>query len=164
VRQPFKINKLERLQNALTSAPIFPTIWRLALPNIFAMTASALVTIAETWYVGQLGLLPLAGMALVFPMVMLQQMLSAGSMGGGISSAVSRALGANDLVKANALVLHATLISLGIGLFFTFIFVFFSRHIFTAIGGQGEALEHCLSRRCEYLADKLFHICPAWHW
>lgn len=45
------------------------------------MTASALVTIAETWYVGQLGLLPLAGMALVFPMVMLQQMLSAGSMG-----------------------------------------------------------------------------------
>ena len=88
------------------------------------MTASALVTIAETWYVGQLGLLPLAGMALVFPMVMLQQMLSAGSMGGGISSAVSRALGANDLVKANALVLHATLISLGIGLFFTFIFVF----------------------------------------
>ena len=109
------------------------------------MTASALVTITETWYVGQLGLLPLAGMALVFPMVMLQQMLSAGSMGGGISSAVSRALGANDLVKANALVLHATIISLGIGLFFTFIFVFFSRLIFTAIGGQGEALEHCLA-------------------
>ena len=68
------------------------------------MTASALVTIAETWYVGQLGLLPLAGMALVFPMVMLQQMLSAGSMGGGISSAISRALGANDVAKANALV------------------------------------------------------------
>ena len=109
------------------------------------MTASALVTIAETWYVGQLGLLPLAGMALVFPMVMLQQMLSAGSMGGGISSAVSRALGANDVAKANALVLHATLIALGIGLFFTFIFVFFSRPIFTAMGGQGEALEHCLA-------------------
>jgi putative MATE family efflux protein len=109
------------------------------------MPASALVTIAETWYVGQLGLLPLAGMALVFPMVMLQQMLSAGSMGGGISSAISRALGANDLVKANALVLHATLIALGIGLFFTFIFVFFSRPIFTAMGGQGEALEHCLA-------------------
>ena len=108
------------------------------------MTASALVTIAETWYVGQLGLLSLAGMALVFPMVMLQQMLSAGSMGGGISSAISRALGANDTAKANALVLHATLIALGIGLFFTLIFLLFSRPIFTAIGGQGEALEHCL--------------------
>jgi hypothetical protein len=108
------------------------------------MTASALVTIAETWYVGQLGLLSLAGMALVFPMVMLQQMLSAGSMGGGISSAISRALGANDTAKANALVLHATLIPFGIGLFFTVIFLLFSRPIFTAMGGQGEALEHCL--------------------
>lgn len=109
------------------------------------MTASALVTIAETWYVGQLGLLPLAGMALVFPMVMLQQMLSAGSMGGGISSAISRALGANDISKANALVLHATLIALGIGLFFTLIFIFFSRSMFSAMGGQGESLEHCLA-------------------
>jgi putative MATE family efflux protein len=109
------------------------------------MTASALVTIAETWYVGQLGLLPLAGMALVFPMVMLQQMLSAGSMGGGISSAISRSLGANDVTKANALVLHATLIALGIGLFFTLIFIFFSRPMFTAMGGQGESLEHCLA-------------------
>jgi len=108
------------------------------------VTASALVTIAETWYVGQLGLLSLAGMALVFPMVMLQQMLSAGSMGGGISSAISRALGANDTAKANALVLHATLIAFGIGLFFTVIFLLFSRPIFTAMGGQGEALEHCL--------------------
>ena len=109
------------------------------------MTASALVTIAETWYVGQLGLLPLAGMALVFPMVMLQQMLSAGSMGGGISAAISRALGANDISKANALVLHATLIALGIGLFFTLIFIFFSRSMFSAVGGQGESLEHCLA-------------------
>jgi len=133
------------LQNALISGPVVPTIWRLALPNIFAMTASALVTIAETWYVGQLGLLPLAGMALVFPLVMLQQMLSAGSMGGGISSAISRALGANDTTKANALVLHALLIAIGIGLFFTFIFLFFSRPIFTAMGGQGEPLEYCLA-------------------
>jgi len=82
---------------------------------------------------------------LVFPMVMLQQMLSAGSMGGGISSAISRSLGANDVTKANALVLHATLIALGIGLFFTLIFIFFSRPMFTAMGGQGESLEHCLA-------------------
>ena len=112
---------------------------------MFAMTASALVTIAETWYVGQLGLLPLAGMALVFPLIMLQQMLSAGSMGGGISSAISRSLGANDAPKANALVLHAALIAIGIGLFFSVIFVCFSRPIFSAMGGQGEALEHCLA-------------------
>lgn len=109
------------------------------------MTAAALVSIAETWYVGRLGIMPLAGMALIFPLVMMQQMLSAGSMGGGISSAISRAMGANNPAKAHALVLHAALIGLGIGLFFTLIFALFSNAIFSALGGQGEALEQCLS-------------------
>ena len=108
------------------------------------MTAAALVSIAETWYVGQLGIMPLAGMALVFPLVMLQQMLSAGSMGGGITSAVSRALGANNLEKANALVLHAAIIGLSIGLLFTVVFSLFSEFIFSALGGKGEALAQCL--------------------
>jgi putative MATE family efflux protein len=133
------------LQHTLTTAPIVPTIWRLALTNSLAMTAAALVSIAETWYVGRLGIMPLAGMALVFPLVMMQQMLSAGSMGGGISSAISRAMGANNPAKAHALVLHAALIGLGIGLFFTLIFALFSNAIFSALGGQGEALEQCLS-------------------
>lgn len=109
------------------------------------MTAAALVTIAETWYVGQLGILPLAGMALVFPLVMLQQMLSAGSMGGAISSAISRALGAGDHNKANALVLHATYIAVGMGLFFTLLLGVGAEAIFKLMGGTGEALTHCLA-------------------
>lgn len=112
---------------------------------MLAMTAAALVSIAETWYVGYLGTLPLAGMALVFPLVMLQQMLSAGSMGGGITSAISRALGANDLEKANALVLHAAIIAVSIGVFFTLLFSVFGHAIFSAMGGQGEALAECLA-------------------
>ena len=61
--------------NPLLSAPILPTILRLSLPNMAALTATAAVAIAETAYVGQLGTAALAGMALVFPMVMLQQIL-----------------------------------------------------------------------------------------
>ena len=109
------------------------------------MTAGTLVSIAETWYVGYLGTMSLAGIALVFPCIMLQQMLSAGSMGGGISSAVSRALGANDLGKANALVLHAALICLGMGLFFTFVFIVWGEPIFRLLGGQVEALAQSLA-------------------
>lgn len=109
------------------------------------MTAAALVTIAETWYVGNLGLLPLAGMALVFPLVMLQQMLSAGSMGGAISSAISRALGSGDHDKAQALVLHATCIAIVIGLSFTLLFEVWGEQIFKLMGGTEEALTHCLA-------------------
>jgi Na+-driven multidrug efflux pump len=76
----------------MLTAPILPMLVRLSLPNMMAMLAMALVTIAETAYVGILGTPPLAGLALVFPLVMLQQMLSGGGMGGGVSSAISRAL------------------------------------------------------------------------
>ena len=124
----------------LLMAPILPTIWRLGFPNMLAMTASALVTIAETSYVGQLGTTPLAGMALVFPLIMLQQMLSSGSMGGGISSAVSRALGAGREDRAQSLALHASIIALGMGLLFTILFGVFRMELLETIGGSGEAL------------------------
>ena len=128
----------------LTSAPIFPTIWRLSVPNMFAMVATALVSIAETSYVGKLGLTPLAGMALVFPLIMLQQMLSAGSMGGGISSAISRAIGSGNTAKANALVWHAVIISLVLGLFLSVVILLWGRPIFELIGGKDDALEQAL--------------------
>ena len=86
-----------RPRDPLLTAPILPTLARLTVPNLFAMLATAFVAIAETSYVGRLGTDPLAAMALVFPMIMLTQMMSSGAMGGGVSSAVSRALGAGDV-------------------------------------------------------------------
>ena len=80
--------------NPLLTAPILPLLLKFALPNMVAMLATALAAIAETAYVGRFGSPALAGMALVFPFVMFQMMLSAGAMGGGVSSAVSRAFGA----------------------------------------------------------------------
>lgn len=82
---------------SLLTAPILPTLLRLAIPNMIAMVGSTLVAIAETSYIGRLGTIPLAAIALVFPFAMLTQMMSAGAMGGGVSSAISRALGAGDL-------------------------------------------------------------------
>ena len=43
---------------------------------------------------GWLGSEALAGVALVFPLIMLMQTMSAGGMGGGVASAVARAVGA----------------------------------------------------------------------
>src|SRR5437763_1479455 len=79
--------------NPLLSGRILPTLVRLALPNVLAMAATVLVGIAEISYIGILGTEPLAAMALVFPFAMLAQMMSAGAMGGGVSSAVGVALG-----------------------------------------------------------------------
>ncbi len=131
--------------NPLVSAPILTSIWRLSLPNMSAMLAVAGVSIAETAYIGRLGMSQLAGIALVFPMIMLQQMLSSGAIGGGISAAISRAIGAGDKAKANALVLHAAVIGLGLGLITSLIFLLWGRDIFALIGGaRGAALDHAM--------------------
>ena len=52
-------------------------------------------------------------MALVFPLFMLLQMVSAGAMGGGILSAIARALGSGRRERANELVWHAVAITIG---------------------------------------------------
>ena len=131
--------------NPLLSGPILPTLLRFALPNMAAMLATALATIAETGFVGSMGVASLAGMALVFPMVMLQQMLSAGAMGGGVSSAISRALGAGDVARANALAVHAMWIGLAVGAVSTVLMLVFGPALYAALGGRGVALAQAVA-------------------
>jgi Na+-driven multidrug efflux pump len=130
--------------NSLLTAPILPTLLKLTLPNSIAMLGTALVAVAETSYIGRLGVEPLAGIALVFPFVMLTQMMSAGAMGGGVSSAVSRALGAGDRDRAATLALHAAIIGAGAGLFFTVMMLAFGRAFYFLLGGRGAVLEQAM--------------------
>jgi putative MATE family efflux protein len=131
--------------NALLSQPILPTLLRLTLPNLAAMLVTALVAISETAYVGILGTTELAAIALAFPMVMLMQMLSAGAMGGGVSSAISRALGADDEVRAEALARHAIAIGAIAGLLFSVLFLAFGPWVLSALGGSGPVLSAALA-------------------
>jgi putative MATE family efflux protein len=134
-----------RAASALIDAPILPTLLRLTLPNLAAMLVAALVAIFETVYVGILGTSALASIALVFPLIMLMQMLSAGAMGGGVSSAISRALGAGDEARAAALAVHALAIGALAGTFFSLLFLLFGRPILSLLGGSGEVLDGAVS-------------------
>jgi putative MATE family efflux protein len=126
------------------TAPILPTLLRLTLPNLASMFAATMVAVAETVYVGILGTVSLAAIALVFPLTMLMQMLSAGAMGGGVSSAISRALGAGDEHRAQVLAVHAAVIGLVVGLAFSLLFLFGAGPILRLLGGRGPVLEEAL--------------------
>lgn len=128
----------------LLEAPIAPTLLRLGAPNVLVMLAQAGVGLIETYFVGKLGTDALAGMALVFPAVMLMQMTSAGAMGGGIASAIARALGARRRDDADALVLHALLIAAVFALAFMVTVVAGGRWLYTRMGGSGGALDAAL--------------------
>jgi putative MATE family efflux protein len=129
---------------ALLQGPIVPMLLRMAWPNVLIMSAQAATGLIETFWVGMLGTDALAGMALVFPGVMLMQMFSAGAMGGGISSAIARALGAGKREQADALVLHALVINLAIGVAFTILVLILGRPFYRLLGGEGASLEAAL--------------------
>ncbi|MFE0756841.1 MATE family efflux transporter [Inquilinus sp. NPDC058860] len=128
----------------LLHGPIVPTILRLAWPNVLVMLAQASTGLIETWWLSHLGTDALAGMALVFPPVMLAQMISAGAIGGGISAAVARAIGGGRRGDADALVLHAVVINLALGLLCTVGMLAFGRPVYRLLGGSGGALEAAL--------------------
>jgi putative MATE family efflux protein len=125
--------------------PVLPTLLRLAAPNMVMMAAQAVANFLESYYVGLLGVDELAGVALVFPLIMLMQMLSAGAIGGGISSAISRAMGAGRNEHAEAIALHAVVIALVGGGLSTAALLFGGRLLYATMGGHGRALVAALA-------------------
>lgn len=130
----------EKQKLDLRNGPILSTLIRLSAPNSFAMLAAILVSLAETVYVGLLGTSALAGIAVVFPLLVLQQGLSVGAMGGGITSAISRALGAGDQERAEALVLHGVAIGVLGGLTTSVVMLTCGPVIYRTLGATGDAL------------------------
>ncbi len=83
-----------------------------------AFIVQACVNMTEVWYVGQLGTVSLAAMALTFPLLMLLQMLANGAFGGAVTGAIARAVGSGDNDTAEALIWHSLMIALIAGLGF----------------------------------------------
>lgn len=125
----------------LVSDPILPTLVRLSLPNMAAMLATALVALVETAFAGKIGLNALAGIAIVFPIVVLQQSLANGAIGGGVSSAISRALGRGDEEYAEALAFHSVILGLGIGLAVAIAMLTFGHSAWRLLGASGDVLD-----------------------
>ena len=149
------------VKNALVEGPILRTLLWLAWPNVIALSAGTCVVIAETSYIGRLGVELLAAMALVFPFVILTMTMSGGAMGGGVASAIARAIGAGDIDRASTLAAHALLIGICLGLVFMLGMLIFGPTLLELLGGRGNvlALRHrlcadLLRRRGGALADE----------
>jgi putative MATE family efflux protein len=126
---------------ALLEAPVAATLVRLAAPTVLVTTIQASVTALDAYYVGRLGPVALAGVSLVFPLVMLMQTMSAGGMGGGVASAVARALGGGRRAEASALAWHALVIAVVMGGAFTLGLVGWGPTLYRALGARGPVAE-----------------------
>ncbi|HEU5321206.1 MAG TPA: MATE family efflux transporter [Methylomirabilota bacterium] len=124
----------------LLEGPILSTLLRLALPNVLNLVALTLIITFDGLFIGRLGAEALAGVSLVFPFLMLMQHMAAGGMGGGVASAVARALGAGRREQAEALIVHALVIAAVMALLFTLTAVGAGPALYHALGGRGDAL------------------------
>ena len=120
-------------------------LWKLGFPNIIAWIAWTISTFADAFFVGILGTNTLASIALIFPFQMLMLMMAGGAIGCGVTSSIGRAIGKKDVIKAESSAWCSLIICLIMALIYTIIFIFFSRDIFSFMGGSGEALEGAIN-------------------
>jgi len=125
--------------------PIFITLLALAWPNLIMMIAQSSTGLIEAWFLSKLGIDALAGAALVLPILMLMQSMSQGAMGGGISSAVARALGADKHREANSLAFHAVVLNTALGIICSVLLMAFSTPLFKLMGARDESLSAALA-------------------
>lgn len=135
----------DRRRETILHGPILPTLLRLGLPVIAVIVAQTAVAVMETYWISRLGTEALVGVTLVLPVFVLMATMSNGGIGGGVSSAVARAVGAGRTEEADALLLHAIALAAGFGLLFTMGAVFGGRALYAALGGEGAALDAALT-------------------
>ena len=122
----------------LLEGPIVSTLLRLAAPNVVVNVVLIAVTATvDAHFVGRLGPDALAGISLVFPLIMLMQQMANSSMGGAIASAVSRAIGAGRHADASALVIHAVVVAAGMAMIFSSVLLIGGPAIYALMGGAG---------------------------
>jgi MATE family, multidrug efflux pump len=143
---------------AFLEGPIVEQILGLAWPVLVVLALQTFVGVAETYFVSYLGTDALAGVVLVFPLFMLMGTMSNGGIGGGVASAVARALGGRRMHDAQALALHAVVTGAVFGAAFTIGVWFGGPQLFRHMGADGEVLANAVR-----YADVLFlSAIPAW--
>jgi putative MATE family efflux protein len=133
-----------RALGGVLAGPIVPPLLKLAGPTVVVLVVQTAVSVIETYFVGHLGTDALAGVALVFPVLMLMTMMSNGAIGGGVASATARALGGGRKRDADALVLHAVVLGVLFGLAFTIGVIGGGNALYRALGGSGGAIQAAL--------------------
>jgi putative MATE family efflux protein len=124
----------------MLDGPVLPTLLKLALPTVVVLVVQTLVGVAETYFVSFLGTEAIAGVSLVFPILMLMQMMSNGGIGGGVASSIARAIGAGKVAEAEALALNALVLAIVFGLVFAAAEWLFGAVVYRLLGGQAGAL------------------------
>ena len=130
---------------AILTGPVLPVLFALALPTIAVLLIQTVVGLTETYFVSSLGSHALAGVSVVFPLLMLMQMMANGGFGSGLAAAVARAIGAGRPHQAATLVWHGVWVASILGTICSIAFIVGGPGLYSLMGVSGRALEAALA-------------------
>ena len=141
----------------LIDAPLGPTMLRLAVPGVIGALLTSLPGLFEAAFLKAAGAEALAAAALVYPLVILSGMFSAGAFGGAVSGFIARAIGSGDAEEASGVLVCAVLISLGGGVLMWLLVVLFGPLLYQSATDNVTVIESA-----RYYAALLFPVIPAY--
>lgn len=139
------MNKSQSATGAILTGPVLPVLFALALPTIAVLLIQTVVGLTETYFVSSLGSHMLAGVSVVFPLLMLMQMMANGGFGSGLAAAVARAIGASRPQQAATLVWHGVWVAIFLGTICSIALIVGGPRLYPLMGVSGPALEAALA-------------------
>ena len=128
----------------LANEPIGKLLSKLSVPAAMGMISMALYNVIDTIFIGQgAGALAIGGLAIVFPIQMIINSVAM-AVGLGGASIISRALGSNNIDKANLTFGNIMTLILLLSIIILPIAYFFKREILVIFGAEGKILNYAL--------------------
>ena len=140
-----QLNQFDRRTRQLLDAPVVPTLLMMAIPNALVMFAQVAIALVEIYFLARLGVDVLAGVSLVFPVLAWVGAVSQGAVGGGVVTAIARALGRGDRELADKLVWYALVLAVALGLLTTIVILWIGPRFYAGMGAHGASLSAALT-------------------
>jgi Na+-driven multidrug efflux pump len=139
-----RLAHLDRRTRQLLDEPVVPTLLIMAIPNALVMIAQLSIGLIEVYFLARLGVDVLAGVSLVFPMLSWIGAVSQGAVGGGVVTAIARALGRGDRRRAGELVWGALALAIALGSLTTAAMLCLGPRFYEGMGAHGASLSSAL--------------------
>ena len=140
----------------ITNEPIYPLLWRMALPSMAGMMVSSVYSAADTYFIGKLGRTELtASVGLVFSFISIVQAVGFW-FGYGAGNYVSRQIGRQNAREADKMTSIGVGLAVSVGLIVTALGLVFIRPLAVLLGAGGS--EELMNSTVSYLRITLVTV------
>lgn len=137
-------NDQHRRRRDMTAGPVAGHLARMTLPMIVGILAVLSISVADTYFVAQLGTDELAALSFTFPVVF--SLVSVGiGLGAGASSVVSRAVGSGDERQVRRLATDSVILAVLIVAGLATLGLLTIEPLFRLLGAQPAQMEHIVA-------------------